>query len=1038
MKIYRHLPDGTQIVEYEDSLAPALADMWNKSRGSWGGEMGVKTAEQVKGNHAGGAFFNVFVALKDGEAIGYCSFDRYYKDENTAYVHLLNVRPDYHGKKIGKELVLMCVRETIALGMPYLDIHTWPGNTKAVPLYKKCGFLWEDRADSTHLTNFIPTVLKTELLEDFFYQADWYEDSTRKIEIKPDGIKADKFEFLRYEWEKSGESLRVEFEKTGRRIRLIETNGFKIEMTAVSHELAFGLSYGCVFRIVNKTGGTLDIEINGKNNGLIEFGGGWKASVCDTAEYKAEFFVHQSREEQDPWRVHPCVLADIIVNGKHVEFGLGIKAKFPLAVSLIEKRLAAKPGMTEDTYINIKNALPDNAAVRFTLPENTLTRFEQSEYAIKLEKGKDFMIAAKALILACGYMTLPVNYGITLENGKQISFTHPLHLVNQGIEGSFAFENAEEYGAANGLWRLRLNKQDNNVSFDRIVPSGSAQFWISGLGKPYNDDFNLIKPNVRVFEKGAAIALEADFVSKRFEGAIMTEVYEMHASGILKRSHRITNSSQQVQGLYVKTDFWTNVGRRAVFHYDGAFHEIKDDLNFGFSDLYPEKIDENWMFDNTSATPTGVYWPARYKPHTQWGDGFRFEYPTGDLAPGESFETEPFVYMCGVFTNFMDFRDYVLGICEEAVPYTRNHLDIAVNNANPILSNENLALAVHNNRLKIWPGKITASSPEGLFPDEDQVNPDDEIRSENAFLMPVLPGKAGIHEVCFKLRFAGFESDAKRVLLIPNRHTNVLTGERDGILSIVNEGLCFSVSSGFADALYSLTYKQSEWLYSKYPEPAPYSWWNPFVGGIQTRIDNMGNSQILRERITADFAEASDIFGNVWTGIRADVTIDNFDDYKGVRYSQYYLTIPAIPVLCHFTKLVNGAGIYFNIDLCTQIFLSGKEGLSDIFVSLITDEKVGYRRRMGEEIRQVYDRLAVVTREGQCPGSEKLYIYRDAVRDKGQNTVEGDINSGRCETAAKAFAQPGGCYVTRPVFCLFTDKTLTPDSFTDFNRIHFT
>ena len=106
MKVYKTLPDGIEIVEYDDSMAQAVADMWNKSGEGWGGSFdnGVYTAERVIHKRASGAFFNVYIAMKDGEALGYCSFDRYYKDADTAYVHLLNVRPDYHGKKSAESL----------------------------------------------------------------------------------------------------------------------------------------------------------------------------------------------------------------------------------------------------------------------------------------------------------------------------------------------------------------------------------------------------------------------------------------------------------------------------------------------------------------------------------------------------------------------------------------------------------------------------------------------------------------------------------------------------------------------------------------------------------------------------------------------------------------------------------------------------------------------------------------------------------------------------------------------------------------------
>ncbi|MCL2462904.1 MAG: GNAT family N-acetyltransferase, partial [Defluviitaleaceae bacterium] len=831
MKIYKTFPDGMQIVEYDDTLAQLVADMWNKSREGWGGGSDIRTADQVVGEHAGGSFFNVFLALKDGEIIGYCSYDRYYKDGDTAYVHCLNVRPDFHGHKVGKALVLMCVNETIARGMPRVDIHTWPGNTKAVPLYKKCGFLWEDRADTTHLSNYIPTVLETELFKDFFAKADWYADSTRVIEIRPDGVKSDNFEFAGYQWEKDGERLSVGFEKTGRRVRRAETDDYLIEMTADNHELAFGFGYNCKFRVVNKTGKPLDIAITGKSDGVIDFTGQWEAAVAGEAEFTGDFFVNAIPEEQDIWRMHPCVLADVTVNGKHAEFGLGIEPKFPLTVKLTEKRLAAKPGMTEDLYINVKNSLPESGTVRFALPDNALTDFGQKSYEIRLEKGNDAMIETKAVIKACGYEALPVAYEIELDGGRKTGFTRALHLVNQGLEGQFAYENDAEYGAANGQWRLRLNKLNNGVDYERIVPPGHGYFWGYSLGKPFSDEFNITKPSdVRVAIDGAFVKMEADFESQKFSGALLTEIFEMDAAGTLKLSHRVTNRSAQARELFVKANICTNVGRRVVFHYDGQFHEISDELHYGFSDISPEKIDENWMFDYSAGNPAGVYWPAKYKPYTKWGDVFQFEYAAGELAPGESFETEPIVYMLGVFGSFVDFRNFVLGINEEIAPYTHNHLEILTNGGNPVVSGERLTLALVNHRQKVWPGTVSVSSPDGLFAEETQENTEDVIREENSFTVPLAPGKTGIQEARVSVRFQSYEKDNTRAVLIPDRSAQIFSGEKDGVFTVTNGALSFSAAPAYADAAYSLKYGENEWFFSKYPKAAPHSWWNPFVG----------------------------------------------------------------------------------------------------------------------------------------------------------------------------------------------------------------
>jgi len=1039
VKIYKTFPDGMRIVEYEDSLAPALADMWNRSGEGWGGSFGegAWTAGRVIADKAGGAFFNVYVAMKDGEALGFCSFDRYYKDGDTAYVHLLNVRPDHHGKKIGKELVLMCVNETIARGMPRLDIHTWPGNTKSVPLYKKCGFLLEDRDDTTHLCNFIPTVLSTELFGDFFEHADWYSDSVRNIDINPDGVKERKFEFFGYEWESGGQSLRVGFENSGRRIRLVETDDYRIGMTVQCHELAYGLSYPWSLDIANKTGKELFVEACARSDGVIASSGSWAESVTGEACFTGSFFVDAVDEEQDPWRMHPCVLADVSVNGKSVEFGLGIDVKSPVIVSLVEKRRVAKPGMDEDVYINIKNNLPWDASVRFTIPENPVLSFERTSFDVKLRHGRDEMLRTRARIKACGYACIPIIYDIR-DDSRQITFTRPLHLVSQGLEGRFAFETDDCHGAANGMWWLRLDKRDNVVKYERIIPSGNGQFPVARLGKPFDDEFNIMKPaDVRVTQNGAFMRLEADFVSKRFEGAILTEIYEIDAAGTLKRNHRVANSGKGPLDLTVKARFSTNIGSKPVFHYDGDFHKVADNMTYGFYSLIHGNIDENWAFDDAGDTPTGLYWPARYRPAFDDDNWFMFEFPVGALAPGQSIETEPLVFMCGVFGNFRDFRDYVLGAHNEAMPFAHNHLEAVANGGNPVITTDRLPLAVRNNRLVMRAGRIGVSSPDGVFPEEWLDSPSEEVLPEAAFTVPVSPGSAGIGFANFHLRFTGYEKDTSRALLMTD-NTPVLTEERDSVLTVSNGRLRFSVDPGFSDAVYSLRYDEHEWFYSKYPAIEPCSWWNDFVGGIKTFLDPMDNKLVLREEMTAAFTTQTDNFGNVWSGIRADVAIEKFDEYKGMRYSLYYMTLPGVPVMCHFTRLENRAGRYLDAKLYSMLFLSGKEGRSDFYATVQGTDKKEYRLRFGSEgYGTRFDRLAAFSREGGSARPERLYVFKDSKRDKGIQAIEYNMNAGFCYFDMLGCVPDGGYHTTRPVFCILTEKDLGLETLGDLARIEF-
>ncbi|MCL2158370.1 MAG: GNAT family N-acetyltransferase [Oscillospiraceae bacterium] len=1056
MIIYKTMENGVQIVEYEKSLAQAVADMWNQSGDSWGGDSSVRTAEQIESDFSKGSYFNIFVALKGGEAVGLCTFDRYYKDQNTAYVHVLNVRPDYHGQKVGKELVLACVNRTIELGYPRVDIHTWPGNTKAVPLYKKCGFLWEDRADTTHLSNYIPTVLSTELFADFFKTADWYENSTRKIEIKPDGQKQNKFEFYGYSWQKDGQNLCVGFEKTGRRMRYVETDDYKIEFIAENHELAFGLNYSCTFKIENKSGKDLNVAISGKNDAGIKFDFNAEKLIVGRddpgapllrtpgaphiCELNAKFYVEPITEEIDIWRMHPCVLADVYINGKHAEFGLGIEPKFPLAVNFIEKRHAiAKPGMIEDVYINLKSALSKKATVKFAIPENTTTRFIDDDFEIAIDPGETTSVAAAAEILCCGYEKLDINYCILLEDGGEVNFTRPLHLINHGFDSVFSYETDGEYCAVNGLWKFSLYKNNNHASFYSVAKNGQAQFPVPKLGKPYSDELNLIKPSdVRIYNRDNVTIFEADYKSESFVGAVLTKTSEFGASGVISQRHKVTNiSDKPTPSLYLSEGFWSSVGRRAVFMCEGEIHEIADNTAYGFSDTHSGKIEENWIFDNTENNKSGVYWDRSYKPDAKWGEDLYFEHEIGELLPGAVFETKPVVYMSGIFINFREFRNYVLAQNEEISPHTISPLEICVNDHNPIIASDakKIETTIKNNRLTIYGGDIKISSPDGLFSEAVQTNPEKENTKSNIFDLSIHNTTPGIYPFEIDFDFLQWKKTHNRTLFVYDAAAKISFEKKDGTYTIQNDKLCYKLSPEYFASVYSMKYGENEWLFSKYPNHEPYAWWNPFIGGINMNIWQMSANLLLREKTTAEFVSIQDNFGTNWSGIKATTSICEFADHKGLSYEQYYLTLPGVPVLCYFVRFKNLTGGYKHIGYDMNAFISGKENLGDIYART-TSEKEEYNLKMGDAWAES-DGLVRISHENASKRSEKLYVYTDTLRNNGGLGVASDINQCSVWANANTNLKSGESSALRPVFFVLSEKELTRQSLVDLERVKF-
>jgi hypothetical protein len=384
-----------------------------------------------------------------------------------------------------------------------------------------------------------------------------------------------------------------------------------------------------------------------------------------------------------------------------------------------------------------------------------------------------------------------------------------------------------------------------------------------------------------------------------------------------------------------------------------------------------------------------------------------------------------------------DFRNYVLGVYQEASPHINNHLELDVNGRNPVLTANELPISVRNHRQKIWEGRVAAVSPDGLYAEQQQRNDDETMRESNDFTLPVTPGKSGIGLAGVQLRLAAFEKDVARALLVTDA-SKASTEKHGGTLAVTNGGLRFAVAPGYSDSLTSLSIDGREWLFSNHPKREPYSWWNPFIGGVHTLIDRMSYSQVLRETITASFTEETDTLGNVWTGVRTDLTVEQFDEYRGLRYSQYYLTLPGVPVLCHFARFQNGTGRYLKAEAGATAFIAGKDDLDGLFVALRGLDKQEYRMRVGtEELDMDFDRLAVISREGTNARNEKLYLFSGAKHSGGSCNIDFDINILYCHFNTTVKAADGQSAATPPLLCLLTDKALTHDMLTDWDRITF-
>lgn len=219
-----------------------LVRMWKESRSGWPpgffGASDISASSVEQEEKSSGRLFSV-IALEGERVVGFCRTCPYGGEPDASYVSLLNVVPDRHGLGIGKQLLLDSVARSAELGMMRIDLHTWPANMKAVPLYKKTGFFWVPET-KVYMQNYMPFLLQMDDFKSFLNGDDWYGLFSRDLQVEPDLLRTGSGrKVFRYVFEREEDVFSAEFDRRGRCLSSISWPGFTAELTVDSGEEFF-------------------------------------------------------------------------------------------------------------------------------------------------------------------------------------------------------------------------------------------------------------------------------------------------------------------------------------------------------------------------------------------------------------------------------------------------------------------------------------------------------------------------------------------------------------------------------------------------------------------------------------------------------------------------------------------------------------------------------------------------------------------------------------------------------------------------------
>lgn len=1030
-----------EIKHYHPDDAAGIAEMWNRSQDEWGGGTSVRTAEQVRQEHENSEALAVFLAICDNQVVGYCSLCEYREDTGALYIQLLNVRPDFHGKKAGKMLVLRAVEETIRRGWPRVDLYTWSANLKAVPLYKKCGFFWEDREEVTHFMNFIPLILSCEAITPYLDGIDWYADSKRTIEVAPDRHVENGFHYYTYHWNKDGHDLRVEVERRGRGIRLFETEDYLLSAAVEEAEPVFGKEYTVQYRIVNKSGAPLQLELQGEDDRNIKFDWRQSADVKDEQLLTAHFFVGEIEEAQSEWRTCPTVRTRVRINGKEALLQVGVVPKFPVSLTMKVPEAMHAPDGRYVFYLDMENHYSEAATFSFEWPAVPWLELERYACEVKLEAKERVSLPIAYRLLDYGFYNPTLEVKAQTEQGDIITF---IRLVGGGFSGPGAMLHGETDSARfaiHGKYVVEHDK-DHNEAFIWCLGKQNERILLlhPSMGKPYSGEFSKKKPErVEWKEERGAVGFCHTYRSDAFPEILLHTHTLLYGDGTVKLWQVLENASDTASS----TDLWVSHRihldlYRLVLPYEGRILEMADSHSSDYDYWDGTKISEPWIFARGNSIGSGLCWSDNHR--MRFNDWFaELEYPMGVLKAGESKTSDAIMLSYGGFSDWSSFRTYALkrsGHDHTAQLYS--HMMMTANEGNPFVSPEahEIAVALHDAKQNVWVGEVSAAyEHESSEASTVRLKLEDE-QSEARF---TLPAPAHPYDtVRMHARLAPLDEEYRAVLFpMSSGSVELRETSADGyqVHEADNGRIRISAAGGYASGLNALSVDGKDWLDSGFPNYGVKSWWNPWFGGITDAPSDMRELAAMKEaERSASFVQLPDTKGNVWSGIRVRQSIQKHETYRGLTWDGYYMMLPGVPVLAYMVEVTQATGTSLNNkQLQTEMFLRSDETAGNVWLRTFSKDGSVLRYQLGHgdlEIRETKD--YAIGREGR-PGVMHVVTNESVVRPVMYTNK--DVNS-------LAFYRPldlphGSVTRLAPVFFVFADDILPQGAMEDLRGLEF-
>lgn len=938
------------IRKYTDSDAAGVAEMWNESNEGWpGGFLPFIefTSERVREIMRKSDYLAVYLALLDEKVVGYCTLAERSQDKNVSYIPLLNAHPSYHGKKIGKQVLMAAVNESIRRGYDRLDLHTWAGNVKAVPLYKKTGFFWVP-GTQVYMQNFMPLVFQNPIARRFFDKHDWYATQVRDLSTAVDKMSWEEREAYLYEWREGDDYLKIAIDRHCGGITSIETPSILVSSRLDTDRPSIGQTHSIAWRLENRSSNPMRLSLRARGDEGLDVNRQTGLDLKGQETLEADVTACTDFVERESFEQAPAVQTDVTADGESFVLKTGVRAKYALELGAMPDFVSLLPGSTKTVAFTLKNrsAKPLKGRLVFLLPSGLSFQPEELPISLQPDAVAGFDVAVHAAA-SSGFVVKPM-FEAASGGEKMLLPVKELAVASVGFDDVVSASYGNCALLQNEHVRLFARRSFGWVAlFDLRERNHIVQHWVDRLGVPFTDEFRKIPYAMHLEECPQGKVLVMKNKSQAFPGVELEKRITLGRGPIIRFDYVVKNFGQEKRALklslgHYKSPWACNL---AIPLKEGILTTHATDFPAWEMDLpdKPEDFAESWSaFADKKGVVAGLIWQDASSIEFGGEKLPVLTFDLGEIPPlGQAQIPSQYLYLgAGDYRiirhhwqrltgksikSDLPVLDSVTRIeaSEEPLFVSSGHKKVLLRVSHHRNAQVNGTASLYCSDLEVSPERfdiegVCLSTPAEL---------DLTINASGPTRILPLQTMVETQTSSYVRTLAVFVSNDRPPRLEVKQAPKV-SGNR--VVKVDNGEMAMLVSPEFAGSLFSIQRAGKEYLHSSFPEARALSWFNPWFGGFRVSVKK--HSERLWEepdemhKVGFKYSKCSrrDATGNLWEGVRLSGPMVK-DELKGIELRVEYLTLANSNVALVCPQVLNTTDAPFRVWLLAECFLTRRD-----------------------------------------------------------------------------------------------------------------